>query len=443
MAPHQISQPSSGAPVCVIGGGYVGVVTAACLAEWGHSVRVVEVDPERLAQLQAGRAPIHEPGLDALLDEVVRAGRLTATGNMAEGLAGAQVAVVAVGTPPQDDGSADLSQVHAAMAEVTALAEDGTVIALKSTVPPGTTASMSRLARCASGAVKLVACPEFLREGCALDDTRNPARIVVGGDDPDACRRVLALFDGVPGERIVTDPTSAEMIKYGSNTFLAMKISFINEIAHLCELTGGDIAAVADGLGTDPRIGRAFLNAGLGFGGSCFPKDVRALDETAGYHGHSFWLLKAAIEVNIQQRRRFVAKVERALGGHLHGARIGVLGLAFKPGTDDVRQAASLDVIRRFQDHGAAVTATDPAALAQARRALPSTTLTDDPYTCVRDADAVVLVTERPESLELDWERVAALVRRPIVADGRNALDARHLTALGFTYIGIGRSEHM
>jgi len=442
MVPTNLSQDRARTPVCVIGGGYVGVVTAACLAERGHTVRIVEVERERMEMLRAGRAPIHEPGLDEILQEVTRSGRFCATEDVREGMAGAGVALIAVGTPPLVDGNADLSQVHAAVSAAAAAAEPGTVIAIKSTVPPGTTASLRRTAGCSSfGHLELVACPEFLREGSAIHDSRHPARIVVGGDDEAACQRVMQLWDGLPGERILTDSTSAEMIKYGSNTFLALKISFINEIAHLCELTGGDITAVADGIGSDPRIGRSFLNAGLGFGGSCFPKDVRALDETASYHGHSFWLLKAAIEVNTQQRRRFVAKVQRALGGQLHDTRIGVLGLAFKPGTDDIRQAASIDIIRHLQDLGASVTATDPVAIDRARPALPTTAMTDDPYACVAGADAVVLITEWPEYVQMDWGRVASAVRRPIVVDGRNALDAQHLAGLGFNYMGIGRRE--
>jgi UDPglucose 6-dehydrogenase len=388
--------------VCVIGGGYVGLITAVSLAEGGHQVRIVEIGEERLAMLRAGRSPIHEPGLDEVLAELVREGRLVATDDVAAAMEGAGVAMVAVGTPPLADGSADLSQVREAIAAVADCARPGTVVVIKSTVPPGTTVSLHRNARGAARLLPLVACPEFLREGNALHDVRNPARIVVGGDDRAACDRVVALFDHLPGRRIVCDPTSAEMIKYGANAFLVLKISFINEIAHLCELAGADVAAVADGIGADPRIGRAFLNAGLGFGGSCFPKDVRALDETASYYGHSFWLLKAAIEVNSLQRRRFVARVQEVLGGRLSRRRLAVLGVAFKPGTDDMRQAVSIDVIRHLQDLGASVVATDPVALPNAMRMMPSTPMVADPYECVRGADAVLLITEWPEYAALD-----------------------------------------
>jgi len=422
----------------MIGGGYVGLVTAACLAELGHDLRLVETNQHRLNMLRSGRVPIHEPGLDAILESVTAAGRFMATHDIEEGMEGASVAMVAVGTPPLADGDADLSQVRTALSQATSVAGEGTVVAIKSTVPPGTTNSLQHHARRGGVRIPLVACPEFLREGNAIEDFRNPPRIVIGGEDAEACARVLALFDGLSGERIVTDSTSAELIKYGSNAFLALKISFINEMAHLCELAGGDIAAVADGIGTDPRIGRSFLNAGLGFGGSCFPKDVRALDQTASYHGHSFWLLKAAIEVNTQQRRRFVAKVQDALGGRVAGRRIAVLGLAFKPGTDDMRQAASIDIIRHLEDLGGKVVATDPVAIDRARPALPTTAMVTDPYECVEGADAVVLVTEWKDYLGLDWERVAQLVRRRLVIDGRNALDARRLAELDFTYLGVG-----
>jgi len=323
--------------VCVIGAGYVGLVTAAGLAERGREVRVVEVDPERRAAVSAGRAPIHEPGLDQVLSAVVGAGRLRAVESMGEGVAGAGIVIVAVGTPPTADGEADLAQVHAAVDAAVEHATPGAVVAIKSTVPPGTTRSLAH--RCRRENLAFVMFPEFLREGSALEDIRNPSRVVVGGDDPAAVGRVAALLGDPDTPRLLCDSVSAELIKYGSNAFLATKISFINEMAHLCELTGADIEKVADGMGLDPRIGRSFLSAGLGWGGSCFPKDVRALETSAGYHGQSFWLLKAAIEVNSQQRRRFAGKLVQGLGGSLDGRRVAILGLAFKPFTDDMRQA--------------------------------------------------------------------------------------------------------
>lgn len=421
--------------VCVVGAGYVGVVTAVGLASLGRSVRLVEIDPVRRGALEARRSPIHEPGLDAMLATEIAEGRLTVHGEIADAVPGAGVVIVAVGTPANPDGDADLSQVRTAVAAAVENADAGTVVAVKSTIPPGTTQALVRANE--GRGIAVVMCPEFLREGQAIHDFMHPARLVVGGDAA-ACRRVAALFEPVGGTVIITDATSAEMIKYGANAFLALKISFINEIAHLCELTGATVDDVADGMGLDPRVGRSFLNAGLGFGGSCFPKDVRALEATAGYHGHSFWLLKAAIEVNAQQRRRFVGKIKQALG-ELEGKRIGVLGLSFKPGTDDMRQAPAVDIIRHLEDMGAEVVATDPVAIERARPLLPATRLVDDAYECARDADAVVLVTEWPQFIELDWARIAQLMRGTVVIDGRNCLDGERLAALRVSYISVGR----
>jgi UDPglucose 6-dehydrogenase len=432
-----MAAPPQDRVVCVIGAGYVGLVTAAGLAEAGREVRLVEADAERRAAIAAGRAPIHEPGLDELLTGVVSAGRLRVADSMAEGVAGAGVVVVAVGTPPAPDGEADLSQVRQAVEELLPHVSAGTVVAIKSTVPPGTTRSLARAA--ARQDISFVMFPEFLREGSALEDLHHPSRVVVGGEDAEAVRRVAALLDSPDAPRVLCDSVSAELIKYGANAFLATKISFINEMAQLCELTGGDIASVADGMGLDPRIGRSFLNAGLGWGGSCFPKDVSALESSAGYHGQSFWLLKAAIEVNTQQRRRFIAKLRKGLEGGLEGRRIAILGLSFKPFTDDLRQAPSLEVIRQLEHLGAQVVATDPVALPGAASLLPATRLEADPYAAVRDADACGLVTEWPHYLQLDWGRVLSLMRGRLVVDGRNFLDGRAIAALGGVYLGMGR----
>ena len=337
--------------ICIIGAGYVGLVTAAGLAEAGREVRVVEVDADRRAAVAVGLSPIFEPGLDELLSAVVASGRLRAVETMKEGAAGAGIVIVAVGTPPTHDGEADLSQVRLAVDQALAEVAPGAVIAIKSTVPPGTTRALARDS--SRHDVTFVMFPEFLREGSALEDLRHPSRVVVGGEDIAAVQRVAALLGGPDTTRLLCDSVSAELVKYGSNAFLATKISFINEMAQLCELTGADIEKVADGMGLDPRIGRSFLSAGLGWGGSCFPKDVRALETSAGYHGQSFWLLKAAIEVNSQQRRRFTAKLLQGLGGSLEGRRIAILGLAFKPFTDDMRQAPALEVVRQLEDLGA------------------------------------------------------------------------------------------
>ncbi|MBV8301056.1 MAG: UDP-glucose/GDP-mannose dehydrogenase family protein [Candidatus Dormibacteraeota bacterium] len=428
-------------PLCVVGAGYVGLVTAVCLADSGVEVRLLDVDQTRLALLRSGRSPIHEPLLDDLLSKVLRRGRLVLCNDVAEAMRGARMAMLAVGTPPLADGRADLSQVRAALGEVVANAtESDTVVVIKSTVPPGTTAALRALCRRSGRTFPLCVCPEFLSEGSAVKDFHHPPQVVIGGDDRVACERVARLFEYLDAPVRITDSTSAELIKYGTNSFLALKISFINEMAHLCELTGADVQVVADGIGTDSRIGRAFLGAGLGFGGSCFPKDVRALDMAASYHGQSFWLLRAAVEVNAQQRSRFVAKIQKALRGNLANKRIAVLGLAFKPGTDDIRAAASIDVIRHLEDLGARVVATDPVAGAKAAAQLPFTEIVADPYECVSGADAVVLVTEWPEYVALDWRRIAPLVKRHLVIDGRNCLDGEALVAAGFTYISMGRA---
>jgi UDPglucose 6-dehydrogenase len=423
----------------MVGAGYVGLVTAVCLADSDIEVRLLDVDEERLEMLRQGRTPIHEPLLDELLVSVLRRGTLVLCSNVAEAMRGAQIAMLAVGTPPLADGRADLSQVRAALSSTVAHAGPNTVMVIKSTVPPGTTAALRRLCRRNGRTLPLAVCPEFLSEGSAVKDFRQPPQVVIGGDDPAACARVAQLFAHLDAPIQITDSTSAELIKYGVNAFLALKISFINEMAQLCEHTDADVGMVADGIGADTRIGRAFLGAGLGFGGSCFPKDVRALDQAANYHGQSFWLLRAAVEVNAQQRSRFVAKIQRALHGSIEKKKVAVLGLAFKPGTDDVRQAASIDVIRHLEDLGAIVMATDPVAQVPASRLLPATRMVSDPYDCVRGADAVVLVTEWPEYRALDWARVAQLVRRHVVIDGRNCLDGDAVVAAGFTYISIGR----
>jgi UDPglucose 6-dehydrogenase len=426
-------------PLCMVGAGYVGLVTAVCLADAGVDVRLLDIDPARLNMLKSGKAPIHEPLLDDLLATVLANGRLVLHDDAITAMTGAAVIMIAVGTPPLGDGRADLTQVRAAVSDAVRHAGPETVIAIKSTVPPGTTASLQLLCRRKGRVVPLTVCPEFLAEGSAVRDFRQPPQVVIGGADTDACDRVAGLFRHLDAPIRITDSTSAELIKYGVNAFLALKISFINEMAQLCEFTDADVRSVADGIGTDERIGRAFLGAGLGFGGSCFPKDVRALDQAASYHGQSFHLLRAAVEVNQQARSRFVAKVQRALNGKLAKRRIAVLGLAFKPGTDDVRQAASIDVIRHLEDLGAIVVATDPVAMANARPFLPRSELVDDPYDCVSGADAVLVVTEWPEYVGLDWARAATLVRRRLVVDGRNCLPVDALVDLGFTYIGVGR----
>lgn len=440
-APLVIDSPTDA--VAVIGAGYVGLTTAVWLAEKESLVWLVETDPERLGMLRAGQSPIYEEGIPQLLARALRQGRLRITHDLAQAVATATTVIVAVGTPSLDDGSADLQALDDVVAGVREHGGPQTVLVIKSTVPPGTAARVQRILAGPPFAIPVVSCPEFLREGTAISDLRTATRVVVGGHDVAAVDRVARLF-AVPGAEVVrTDPTSAELVKYGSNAFLATKISFINEIANVCELIGGDVDQVARGMGLDPRIGRAYLDAGLGFGGSCFPKDVRALDALAGRSGYSFWMLKTAIEVNERQRSRFVHKIREAVGNPLERRRVALLGLAFKPGTDDMRQAPSIDIAKRLFELGVEVRAHDPAAMPRGKTLLPQVVLCDTVYDAVADADAVALVTEWPQYLELDWEAVRDLVRQPAIVDGRNCLDGARLVAAGFNYYSMGRAPRI
>ena len=434
---HSVGPHAPDATVIVVGAGYVGLVTAACLASGGRRVLVVETDGHRRRIVEAGRAPIHEPGLEPLVARGRTLETLRVSSDLQTALQESTMVIVAVGTPPLADGGADLTAVDEVVAQIGRGCRPGTVVVIKSTVPPGTAERLRRLV--GEQGPSLVSCPEFLREGTALQDWHGASRIVVGGTDDCAIDRVIAVM-GVPGAKVVrTDNTSAELIKYGSNAFLALKISFINEMANVAELMGGDVDDVALGMGMDPRIGRSFLNAGLGFGGSCFPKDVRALDRAAMKSGYSFWMLKAAIEVNEQQRSRFVSKIREAVGNDLEGRRIALLGLAFKPGTDDMRQAPSIDVIARLVELGATVVAHDPVAAEKAAEHLHGAELASTPFAALEAADAVAIVTEWPEYISLDWERAASAMRSPVIVDGRNCLDRELMTSIGFNYLSIGR----
>jgi UDPglucose 6-dehydrogenase len=425
-------------PIAVIGAGYVGLVTAAGFAELGSEVWCVDVDAERVARLQAGEVPIHEPGLHELLAQV--SGRLHFSTELAPAVEHARLLFVAVGTPPTYSGDADLSAVSAV---VEALPADGGgehAIVMKSTVPVGTGAAIAReLDGQGKGSYAYVSCPEFLREGTALPDFRHPDRVVVGDDDGWAGDAVVALYSPLDAPLVRTDVASAEMVKLASNAFLATKISFINEIANVCEETGADVTEVARGMGLDPRIGASFLNAGLGFGGSCFPKDVSALKQLAGNSGYHFQLLGAVIEVNELQKRRVVGKLQRHLGT-LVGKDVALLGLAFKPDTDDMREASSLVLAARLQAEGAQVRGYDPVAAQRASELLQGVDLSASAMEAVAGADAVVLVTEWPEFDALDWPAVAETMRGDLVVDGRNALDAQAVRAAGLKYDGVGRS---
>jgi UDPglucose 6-dehydrogenase len=421
------------ARIALFGAGYVGLVTGACFADLGHDVVVRDIVPERIEGLHAGRLPIHEPGLD---DVIARAGdRLSYTLDVAEALAGAELAFVAVGTPPTYSGDADLSAIWTVVDE---LPEDADVtLVMKSTVPPGTGEKVRRTLEARGlDRVPYVSNPEFLAEGTAVRDFMHPNRVVVGSFDAEDGDRVAALYAPLAATIVRTDVASAEMIKLASNAFLSTRISFINEIASVCELVGADVVDVAHGIGLDERLGPHFLKAGLGFGGSCFPKDVSALKQLAGNSGYHFQLLAAVIEVNELQKRRVIQKLQAHLGD-LHGKRVALLGLAFKPGTDDLREAPSLVIAARLLAEGAAVRGWDP--VADPGGMLPEVEVFDDVLAAVTGVDAAVVVTEWPELAQLATKEVYEAMRTPVIVDGRNLLDPAAARALGFTYEGIGR----
>jgi UDPglucose 6-dehydrogenase len=431
-------------PVGVIGTGYVGLVSAAGFAELGSEVWCVDIDAEKIERLRRGEVPIYEPGLEELLAK--HAGRLHFSTELAPALEHARLLFVAVGTPPTHSGDADLAAVNAVVEEMPN--SDRHALVMKSTVPCGTGATIQRVFReRGKEAMTYVSCPEFLKEGSAVKDFMHPDRVVVGDEGNWAGEAVVGLYRPLlssahggrgPGELVRTDVASAEMIKLAANAFLATKISFINEIANICEETGADVIEVARGVGLDNRIGPRFLQAGIGYGGSCFTKDVSALKLLAANSGYHFQLLNAVTEVNELQKRRVVSKLERHLGG-LAGKRVAMLGLAFKPETDDMRGASSLVLAARLLAEGAVVSAYDPIAEHEARALMPQLTYRNSAVETLEGADAVILVTEWPQCVDLDWGEVAAAMRGRVVIDGRNALDSAAVRAAGLLYEGIGR----
>jgi len=454
--------------IAVIGCGYVGLATSVVLAELGHHVIGVEIDAEKLRKLKNGRTPIYEVYLQELLTKGIKGGRLEFTDDHAAACSRARAIFLAVGTPTRETWQIDLSQLEGAIDSVAVAlmanseTTDPAVVIVKSTVPSGTMDYLhDRMKVKVTGPSRpfvFASNPEFLREGQAIFDTLYPDRIVVGADEDG----VFEVFDEmfgrivkqdfedasplpkrpegfhVPVEVVKTSPRSAEMIKYASNAFLATKISFINEIANLCEEVGADINDVAHGIGLDTRIGPRFLNAGIGYGGSCFPKDTKALHHHAGSRGYTFTLLNAVIEVNRIQRYRFLAKIRRALEP-LNDKTLGVLGIAFKPGTDDIREAPAIDLMRELSRDGVKIRAYDPEATDNARAHFGGCDYVDDPYEVAKDADAVVLVTEWPEFLDLDWKKMADLMNGKLVFDGRNCLDRSKLAEYGLNVTGVGR----
>jgi UDPglucose 6-dehydrogenase len=416
----------------VVGAGWVGLTTAACFAELGHPVVVREIVGEKVDALRRGEVPIHEPGLPEMIEK--NRERLSFTTDMAELLDAARLIFICVQTPPTYSGDADLSAVQRAVEEIGD--PEGKALVMKSTVPVGT----GRTIRRGAPDLAYVSCPEFLKEGTAIQDFMEPDRVVIGCElgDEWAADAVAELYAPLDAPAVRTDVASAEMVKLASNAFLATKISFINEIANVCEEVGADVTEVAKGMGLDDRIGPRFLRAGAGYSGSCLPKDVSGLKQLAGNSGYAFQLLTSVIEVNELQKRRLVGKLEKHLGS-LVGKRIAILGLAFKPDTDDMREAASLVLAGRLEGEGATVVAYDPIAEERARSLLPTVEMAPSALLALDGADGAVLVTEWPEFAELDWAKVAKRMGNPLLVDGRNFLDPDAVRAAGITYEAIGR----
>jgi UDPglucose 6-dehydrogenase len=422
-------------PIAVIGTGYVGLVTGAGFAELGSDVWCVDVDAHKVERLKRGEIPIYEPGLEESVNR--NRERMHFSTDLSSALEHARLLFVAVGTPPTYSGDADLSAVHAVVREMPR--SDRHALVMKSTVPVGTGTAIQRMfAQQGKNGFAYVSCPEFLKEGSALQDFLEPDRVVVGDDGNWAGDAVAALYEPLNAPLVRTDVASAEMVKLAANAFLATKISFINEIANVCEETGADVREVARGMGLDQRIGPHFLRPGIGFGGSCFPKDVSALKQLAGNSGYHFQLLTAVIEVNELQKRRVVSKLQKHLGS-LVGKRITLLGLAFKANTDDMREASSLVLSARLQADGAVVRAYDPVAEDEAHKMMPGVEMSGSALDALEDADACVVVTEWPEFADLDWTEVSSRMAGTLIVDGRNFVDPEAVRAAGFTYEGIGR----
>jgi UDPglucose 6-dehydrogenase len=432
--------------VAMIGTGYVGLVSGACFADFGHHVTCVDKDAGKIASLARGEVPIYEPGLADLVKTNLREGRLEFATELAPAVRAADAVFIAVGTPSRrGDGHADLSFVYAAAREIAAALDGFTLVITKSTVPVGTGDEVERIIRQArpDADVAVVANPEFLREGAAIRDFKHPDRIVVGSDDARARERMAELYRPLylnAPPLLHTDRRTAELIKYAANAFLAMKITFINEIADLCEKAGADVQEVARGIGLDNRIGTKFLHAGPGFGGSCFPKDNLALIKTGQDHAAPLRLVETVTAVNDQRKRAMARKVAAALGGNIRGKRIAVLGLTFKPNTDDMREAPSIALITALHDLGASVRAYDPAGMEQARAVVPGeVTYCDSAYACAEGADALVIVTEWEQFRALDLARLKQIMAQPVVVDLRNVYRPDDMARHGFTYVSVGR----
>jgi len=427
--------------MAVIGTGYVGLVSGVCFSNLGHEVTCVDKDESKIAMLKRGEVPIYEPGLKELIDKNTEEGRLFFSSDISAPVKEAEIVMIAVGTPQAENGEADLTYIEQAAREIAGAMNGYKIIVTKSTVPVGTNERIRKIiSDLTPHAFDVVSVPEFLREGTAVRDTFYPDRVVIGADNPQAAEVIAGLHRTLTDNLVMTDLRSAEMIKYASNAFLATKISFINEIANICEKVGADVTEVARGMGYDKRIGAAFLKAGIGYGGSCFPKDTQALIQIAGNVEYDFKLLRSVIEVNQLQRLNVIRKLTESLGT-LQGKTIAVWGLAFKPNTDDIREAPSLEIIPLLLDLGASVRAYDPIATKHFRRKVdsPSITYCNSAEEAVWNADALCLLTEWEEFTKVDLSKLEKLMKQPVLVDGRNVFTAQDIAGTGFSYYSIGR----
>lgn len=432
--------------IAVVGSGYVGLVTGTCFADLGVNVTCIDNDKTKISQLKNGKIPIYEPGLEEMVKTNISEGRLTFTTDIAEGVANSLVVFIAVGTPQSDDGSADLSYVDQVAKEIALNMTDYKVIVTKSTVPVGTGARIRKIIEKNQKTplkFDIVSNPEFLREGSAIEDFMRPDRVVIGADSDQAIAIMKDLYRPlflIETPFVITNIESSEMIKYASNAFLAVKISFINEIANVCELAGADVHTVARGMGLDGRIGPKFLHAGPGYGGSCFPKDTKAIVQIAQNLGYKLEIIPSAIHVNEEQRLRMVDKIVNALDGKVKGSTIGFLGLAFKPNTDDMREAPSIEMAKKLQEKGAVIQAFDPAAVEESKKYLKDIKYCDDPYDAITGCSACVLVTEWNQFRKMDLEKIKSLMKEPVFVDLRNVYDPDQVKASGFKYVCVGRA---
>lgn len=431
--------------IAVIGTGYVGLVTGTCFAEFGVNVTCVDNDETKIENLKKGIVPIYEPGLDAMIARNVKAERLSFTTNIAEAVRTALVVFIAVGTPPKEDGSADLQYVEQVAKEIARTMDGYKVIVTKSTVPIGTGAWIDKIVKehqTQPIPFDVVSNPEFLREGAAIEDFMRPNRVVIGASTSQAIAVMKDLYGPlylIETPFVITNVESSEMIKYASNAFLATKISFINEIANLCERVGADVHHVAKGMGLDRRIGPKFLHPGPGYGGSCFPKDTQALAEIARARGMEFQIVDTVVKVNKEQREHCLQKIIKMLDGNVAGKTIGILGVSFKPETDDIREAPALDIVQQLLDLGGAVRAFDPVALENFAKLFPQVTYCADPYQVAEGSDVLVLMTEWNQFRQLELDRIKSLLRSPKIVDLRNIYEPERMRHAGFQYVGVGR----